>query len=181
MKISIKKLKKLIKEAVYFPPSVGQEDINFINQIRPTMSPENKMKADALVKSDPTNLSGYSLGGVPEDLPDQPMKTIDIENEQDLYSTSLYKGGGMKELVMNVDDEMYEYITRNGELNTMMNDEDEYYSLPLDSVYQHMRKYSIPKDLVDEVIEHYSYYGYDVYPIDMGGRQVQFIKVLSGQ
>lgn len=180
MKISIKKLKKLIKEVVYFPPSVGQEDIDFINQIRPMMSPENKIKADALVKSDPTNLSGYSLGGVPEDLPDQPMKSFDIENEQDLYSTPLLnKGGGMKELVMNVDDEMYEYITKSGSMSS--DEEDAYYSLPLDNVYQEMRKYNIPKDLVDEVIEHYSYYGYDVYPVDMGGRQVQFIKVLADQ
>ena len=179
MKITRAQLVKLIQEAVYFPPNISKDDIEFGSEFRKSLGPEERAKADAIVAADPTHLQGYLVGGVPEEKPDMPMKTFDIEQEQDLYSTPLNQGGGMKELVMNVDDEMYEYIIRNGSLSVV--GEDEFYSLPLDSVYQEMRKYSIPKDLVDEVIEHYSYYGYDVHPIDMGGRKVQFIKVLADQ
>lgn len=179
MKLTKKQLMKLIKEATYFPPSVSQQDIDHLNFMRPMLSPEQREKADTLVAHDPTDLSGYMLGGAPEDKPDQPMKNFDIENEQDLHSTPLARGGGMKEVVMEVDEEMYDHLTSKGFKS--IEGEDEYYSLPLDSVYQEMRKYNIPADLVDEVIKYYSYYGYKLHTVDMGGRKVKFIKVLADQ
>ena len=82
----------------------------------------------------------------------------------------------MKEIVMNVDDEIYEFLKMKGKKSVDKNGE-ETYSLPVSFVYQEMRKYSIPADLVDEVIEHYSYYGYKTYSANMGGKQVEFITV----
>ena len=179
MKLTKKQLKKLIHEAIYFPPGVTQKDIEFGNEMRKIMSPEDQEKANIMVRDFPDDLQGYHLGGVPEEKPEQPMKDFNIGDEQDLYKTPLGQGGGMKEIVMDVDDEMYEYLIDKG--SKTVDGEDEYYSLPIDSVYQEMRKYNIPTDLVDEVIKHYSYYGYERYLVNMGGRKVEFIKVLADQ
>ena len=178
MKITKKQLNKMIKEAIYFPQGVSQEDIEFGNELRKTLSPEEQAKADELVRAFPNEPFGYLSGGRPEDKPDQPVKIFDIENEQELNKSPLHRGRGMKELVMNVDDEIYEYVANNG-LKNVNEEGEETYSLPLFNVYQEMRKYKIPKNLVDEVIEHYSYYGYEIYTVDMGGRKVEFISVID--
>lgn len=190
MKLTKKQLKKLIHEAIYFPPGVTQKDIEFGNEMRKIMSPEDREKADILVRDFPDDLQGYHLGGVPEEKPEQPMKDFNIGDEQDLHKTPLGKGGGMKELVMDVDEEIYDYLTSKGSkdikyepddaaLPSEERSSDTFYALPMDAVYQEMRKYNIPTDLVDEVIQYYSYYGYERYLVDMGGRQVEFIKVME--
>lgn len=178
MKLTKKELIDLIKEAIYFPPGMTQSDIEYGNELRKMLSPEDIAKANELVRSFPNDPTGYMLGGVPEEKPELPMKTFDIENDQDLRNSPLNRGRGMKELVMNVDDEIYEYIANNG--SKRVDEEGEVtYSLPLFSVYQEMRKYKIPKDLVDEVIEHYTYYGYEIHAVNMGGRNVDFISVID--
>ena len=178
MKLTRSKLVRLIKEAIYFPAGITQADIEYGNELRKMLPPEEIAKADELVRAFPDDPMGYSLGGIPEEKPDLPMKDFDIENEQDLYKSPLAQGGGMKELVMEIDDEIYEYITRNGS-KKVDEEGEETYSLPLNSIYQEMRKYNIPKDLVDEVITEYTYYGYDFHTVNMGGREVEFISVLE--
>jgi len=141
------------------------------------MSPEQKEKADMLVKAEPGSMSGYMLGGIPEEKPELPMHILDIGNEQDIHQSPLATGG-MKEIVMNVDDEIYELLGRKGSKEVDKEGEIQY-SLPLDSIYREMQKFRIPNNLVDDVIEHFSYYGFEKYFVDMGGRKVAFIKTID--
>ena len=114
MKLTRKQLKKLIKEAVYFPSNVTKDDIDYINQLRSMLSPEQREKADALVAHEPTNLSGYLVGGVPEEKPDMPMKILNPDSSLDLRNSKYASAGGMKEIVMAIDDDLYEFLINQG-------------------------------------------------------------------
>ena len=67
MKITRKKLRKIIQEAVYIPPEISKDEIQYSNQLRKNMSPERMMKADAYTNSDSIEQmkQGISLGGMP--------------------------------------------------------------------------------------------------------------------
>jgi len=67
MKITRKKLRKIIQEAVYIPPEISKDEIEYSNQLRKNMSPERMMKADAYTNSDNIEQmkQGISLGGMP--------------------------------------------------------------------------------------------------------------------
>lgn len=67
MKLTRKKLRKIIQEAVYVPAGISKDDIQYSNQLRKNMSPERMMKADALANSDSIEQmkQGMALGGMP--------------------------------------------------------------------------------------------------------------------
>ena len=184
MKITIRKLKKIIKEAAYFPATVGQEDIKYLNTVRPMLTPEQRAKADSLVAHEPKNLSGYMLGGGPEDKPDQPMETFDMDSRLDLSRSKYASAGGMKEIVMAIDDDIYSYLVNNGRVSMRPDqhadpDLEKIYTAPISDVYREFRRHHVDKNLIDEIIDHYSYYGYERSYVNMGGNQVEFLKVID--
>jgi len=67
MKITRKKLRKIIQEAVYVPAGISKDDIQYSNQLRKNMSPERMMKADSFTNSDSIEQmkQGMALGGMP--------------------------------------------------------------------------------------------------------------------
>ena len=78
MKLTRRKLRKLIMEVVYFPAEVKPEDIEYANQIRKDLSSEERRKADALTKEDP--MMGMAFGGFPEDSHDVETISMPIES-----------------------------------------------------------------------------------------------------
>jgi len=67
MKLTRKKLRKIIQEAVYVPAGISKDDIQYSNQLRKNMSPERMMKADSFTNSDSIEQmkQGMALGGMP--------------------------------------------------------------------------------------------------------------------
>jgi ribosomal protein S18 acetylase RimI-like enzyme len=184
MKITRRQLRKLINESIYLPPGISKEDIEFGNELRRTLSPEDRAKADALVADDPTHLQGYLVGGLPEEKPDMPMKTLNTDSALDLRNSKYAGAGGMKEIVMAIDDDLYDFLVRQGTPGMRTDqyadpDMEKYYTMPISEVYREFRKHQVDKELMDEIIDHYSYYGYERVFVNMGGRQVQFLSVID--
>ena len=67
MKITRKKLRKIIQEALYVPAGISKDDIQYSNQLRKNMSPEHMMKADSFTNSDSIEQmkQGMALCGMP--------------------------------------------------------------------------------------------------------------------
>jgi len=178
MKLTRKKLRKIILEAIYFPSQMKQKDIDNMNAIRKKLSPEQIKKADALVKHKPSNMMGYYLGGAPENFPDMPEKIINPDESLDIYKSPYINAGGWKEITMEIDEDVYDLLINKGRLSTNIELEDDYYSLPMIEVYQYFRKLNVDAATIDQVIE-YSYYGYERVSVNMGGKYVEFLKVIE--
>ena len=182
MKLNRLQLRQIIMEATYFPPNVGKEDIEHLNMMRSVLSPEQKEKADTLVDHEPTNLSGYMLGGAPKEVPDLPTEDIPLDHGLDLANSYYGQQGGMKEIVMAIDDDLFSYVMTHGTESMVPDgyaggDMEKVYSLPIEQVYRSFRKQNVDKALIDQIIEHYSYYGFERYFVNIGGRQVEYLRV----
>ena len=157
MKLSRKKLRKIIQEAVYLPSSVSKEEVEFANMMRGIMSPEQKKKADALASVDIN--AGVALGGFPEDRPDLPMKNFAMGPQEDdpLGGYGRFTAGArdLKEVAMNIEDAMIDYVIANGFKVPESEDPDDfYYAVTEKSLYFHfMRKERVSRDVLDFIME----------------------------
>lgn len=179
MKLTRKKLRQLIQEAVYLPSSVSKEDVEFANMMRGMMSPEQKKKADTLASVDIN--AGVALGGFPEDRPDLPMKNFDLGPQEDdpLGGYGRFTAGArdLKEVAMNIEDAMIDYIIANGfKVHESEDPEDFYYAMTEKALYDHfMRKERVSRDVLDFIME----VAHELFVRDASGRIGKLICVTN--
>jgi len=173
MKLTTKKLRKLIREAIYFPAGTTPEDIEYFNQLRSMHSPEDRKTADEIAAAD-FNM-GFQLGGLPPEKPEKEM--ITLKKDDGNYGYGKYrKAGGAKEIAMAIEDDIQNFITTNGTKVQQSEDPDDYYYIiPEDQVYRHfMRHENLSEDVIDYVIEINSY-GIGYQEINLLGRKVNYL------
>lgn len=174
MKLNRRQLRRLIQEAIYFPPNISKDDIDYFNKLRSSHSAENKRKADAVANAD-FNL-GFSLGGMPDEKPDKPMITMQDGSNEGL-GNYINVPGGMKEISMAIEDDIQDYIVTNGSKVQASEDPDDYYySIPEQQVYEYfMRNQRVSRDVIDFVLE-VNTYGIVQKEINYLGRKVPFLQ-----
>ena len=157
MKLTRKKLRQLIQEAVYLPPSVSKEDVDFANMMRGIMSPEQKKKADAVASVDLN--AGVALGGFPEDRPDLPIKNFELGPQEDdpLGGYGRFTAGArdLKEVAMNIEEAMVDYIIAKGfKVQESEDPDDFYYAMTEKTLYDHfMRNEQVSRSALDFIME----------------------------